>query len=152
MRRASIVSIVFAVLALGSYSDGQTQRPPSPAGSSAAQVGGMYKEGRGALKEIVDPKVRVLFATRGPIYEGGKWIEITSGRPLKRGRDLWGSGQGYGEALYAGAPIWRAGAQAAWRVWRVSDPRTETFRAWAQAIAHRRGKRVAVEVDGAGRL
>ena len=116
MRRASIVSIVFAVLALGSSGDGQTQRPPSPAGSSAAQVGGMYKDGRGALKEIVDPKVRVLFATRGPIYEGGKWIEITSGRPLKRGRDLWGSGQGYGEALYAGAPIWRAGANVSTRL------------------------------------
>jgi transposase len=34
--------------------------------------------------------------------------------------------------------------QAAWRVWRGSDPRTENFRAWAQAIAHRRGKRVAM--------
>lgn len=34
--------------------------------------------------------------------------------------------------------------QAAWRVWRVSDPRTEHFRTWAQAIACRRGKKVAM--------
>jgi transposase len=34
--------------------------------------------------------------------------------------------------------------QAAWRVWRGSDPRTDPFRAWAQAIAHRRGRRVAI--------
>lgn len=34
--------------------------------------------------------------------------------------------------------------QAAWRVWRASDPRTEHFRTWAQAIARRRGKKVAM--------
>lgn len=34
--------------------------------------------------------------------------------------------------------------QAAWRVSRASDPRTESFRTWAQAIARRRGKKVAM--------
>jgi transposase len=34
--------------------------------------------------------------------------------------------------------------QAAWRVGRASDRRTEAFRMWAQAIARRRGKKVAV--------
>jgi len=34
--------------------------------------------------------------------------------------------------------------QAAWRIWRVADPRTESFRTWAQAIARRRGKKVAM--------
>jgi len=34
--------------------------------------------------------------------------------------------------------------QAAWRVWRASDPKTEPFRVWAQAIARRRGKKVAM--------
>ena len=34
--------------------------------------------------------------------------------------------------------------QAAWRVWRASDPRTEAFRLWAQDVARRRGKKVAV--------
>jgi transposase len=33
--------------------------------------------------------------------------------------------------------------QAAWRVWRASDPRTEHFRRWMKAIAQRRGKNVA---------
>lgn len=34
--------------------------------------------------------------------------------------------------------------QAAWRISRVADPRTENFRTWAQAIARRRGKKVAM--------
>ena len=34
--------------------------------------------------------------------------------------------------------------QAAWRVWRASHPRTEPFRTWAQAIARRRGKQIAI--------
>jgi transposase len=34
--------------------------------------------------------------------------------------------------------------QAAWRLARSSDPRTEHFRTWAQAIARRRGKKVAM--------
>ncbi len=34
--------------------------------------------------------------------------------------------------------------QAAWRVWRASDPRTEAFRRWAQHVARRRGKKVAI--------
>lgn len=40
-----------------------------------------------------------------PVYTGGKWIEISYGRPIKRGRDLWGSGASYGKSLLAGAPI-----------------------------------------------
>jgi transposase len=34
--------------------------------------------------------------------------------------------------------------QAAWRMSRSNDPRTESFRTWAQAIARRRGKNVAM--------
>jgi hypothetical protein len=34
--------------------------------------------------------------------------------------------------------------QAAWRLSRSTDPRTESFRTWAQAVARRRGKRVAM--------
>ena len=114
--RGKSIALITAVLAAGNFAAGQTQRPPSPAGNSAAQVGGTYVEGRGALRDITDPKVRVLFATKGPLYQGGKWIEITSGRPLKRNRDLWGSGEDYGKALYAGAPIWRAGANVSTRL------------------------------------
>ena len=116
MKTTSVVSIIAVMLALGSFVAGQTLRPPSPAGSSAAQVSGTYVNSLEALKQITDPKTRVLFATRGPLYQGGKWIEITGGRPLKRGRDLWGSGQDYGKTLYAGAPIWRAGANVSTRL------------------------------------
>jgi transposase len=34
--------------------------------------------------------------------------------------------------------------QAAWRMCRIADPRTESLRTWAQAIARRRGKKVAM--------
>ena len=34
--------------------------------------------------------------------------------------------------------------QAAWRMSRSKDPRTESFRTWAQAVARRRGKKVAM--------
>jgi hypothetical protein len=50
------------------------------------------------------------------VYEGGKWIEISYGRPIKRGRDLWGSGATYGKALNADAPVWRAGANVTTRL------------------------------------
>ena len=70
-------------------------RPASPAGSAATQIGGKYAQPPGADE---------------PVYQGGKWIEITYGRPIKRGRDLWGSGAEYGKKLLAGTPVWRAGA------------------------------------------
>jgi DUF2911 family protein len=47
----------------------------------------------------------------------GKWIDITYGRPLKRGRDVFGSGASYGEITRAeGAPVWRAGANVSTRL------------------------------------
>src|SRR5437879_667942 len=52
----------------------------------------------------------------GANYQGGKWIEITYGRPLKRGRDLWGSGANYGKDALVGTPIWRAGANVSTRL------------------------------------
>ncbi len=77
----------------------QDARPLSPAGSAATQVAGKY----------VKPATgRAAPALGGEAYEGGKWIEITYGRPLKRGRDLWGAGPNYGKAALAGTPIWRA--------------------------------------------
>jgi DUF2911 family protein len=69
-------------------------RPPSPAGSSATQIGGKYEPGR-----------------EGPVYQGGKWIDITFGRPIKRGRDVFGgTGANYGKVANPDAPVWRAGA------------------------------------------
>jgi hypothetical protein len=69
-------------------------RQPSPDGSSATQVGGKYVPGND-----------------GPVYQGGKWIEITYGRPIKRGRDLFGgTGANYGKTVNPDSPVWRAGA------------------------------------------
>jgi hypothetical protein len=79
----------------------QGGRPASPVGTSATQVGGKYVTPPGADE---------------PQYQGGKWIEITYSRPIKRGRDLFGSGAEYGKKLNGGAPVWRAGANATTRL------------------------------------
>ena len=68
------------------------QRPASPDGHAATEIGGHY------------------IGAGDPIYVDGKWIEISYGRPIKRGRDLWGSDATYGRWLNRGAPVWRAGA------------------------------------------
>lgn len=73
----------------------QGRRIASPAGTSATQVGGSHGEREG--------------------YEGGKWIEIRYGRPIKRGRDLFGPADS-AEALNDGAPVWRAGANHSTRL------------------------------------
>ena len=50
---------------------------------------------------------------RGESYQGGKWIEITYGRPILRQRaNIFGSGADYGKTVNAGSPVWRAGANA----------------------------------------
>src|SRR5687768_14638354 len=75
-------------------------RPASPSGSAQTQVAGAYvKDAQGRER-----------------YEGGKWIEITYSRPIKRGRDVFGSGADYGKTLLAGAPVWRAGANVSTRL------------------------------------
>jgi hypothetical protein len=96
-----LLAIGTAVLLTGPWLAAQGGRPASPAGSSATQVGGKYANPPGADE---------------PVYQGGKWIEITYGRPIKRGRDLWGSGADYGKKLNAGAPVWRAGANVTTRL------------------------------------
>ena len=75
--------------------DAQQSRPLSPRGEAATQVGGAYN-GQGQ-------------------YEGGSWIVVTYGRPLLRGRDLFGSGDAYGQAFLRGAPNWRIGADQSTR-------------------------------------
>lgn len=92
MKRYLAVTLC-AALALGVAAAGQGQRPASPAGSSAVEVGGHY-----------DPKAAE------PTYIGGKWIEITYGRPILRGRDVFGSGANYGKVANPDQPVWRAGA------------------------------------------
>jgi hypothetical protein len=74
----------------------QDQRPLSPTGRSATQIGGDTYDGRQG-------------------YVGGKWIEITYGRPITRGRDLFGPDD-FVEFLNDGAPVWRAGANVSTRL------------------------------------
>lgn len=76
-------------------------RPASPAGSSATQVGGTWgKNARGT-----------------DVYQNGKWIEVTYGRPIMKGRDVWGSGADYAKLLLVnGAKVWRAGANVSTRL------------------------------------
>ena len=91
--RAIVAAFVAAFVAATSLL-AQGGRPASPAGSSATQVGGKY-DTSGAE----------------PVYRNGKWIEITYGRPIKRGRNLFGgAGAEYGKTVNPDAPVWRAGA------------------------------------------
>jgi Protein of unknown function (DUF2911) len=96
-----VIAMSACALAMATIVVAQDDRPASPAATAAAQVGGKYEKQAG----IVDP-----------VYTGGKWIEIISGRPIKRGRDLWGSGATYGKMLSLGAPVWRAGANVSTRL------------------------------------
>ena len=88
-----ILMIMAATLAVDAQ---QSRRPLSPAGSSATQIGGDHFDGRQG-------------------YVGGKWIEITYGRPIMRGRDLFGPDD-FVEFLNDGAPVWRAGANLTTRL------------------------------------
>lgn len=104
----TLVSIVMSVT-------GYAQEPPkpmSPAGSAHVQVLGSWVK-----------TDRPQFTLGRQSYEGGKWIEITYGRPLQRGRDLFGSGPNYGKAAndvgtagFPAPPVWRAGANASTRL------------------------------------
>jgi hypothetical protein len=83
------VALAGAALIVSGAAFAQSRRIASPPGASAAEVTGRYNE-RDA-------------------YVGGKWMEIRYGRPIKRGRDLFGPSD-FAEALNDGAPVWRAGA------------------------------------------
>lgn len=73
----------------------QERRIASPAGRSATQVGGTWDARAGAV--------------------GGRWIEVRYGRPIRRGRDLFGPDD-YREFLNDGADVWRAGANQSTRL------------------------------------
>jgi hypothetical protein len=111
MRRTH-VTIMIAMAAMSVSIFGQQPRPMSPEGSAQVQVLGKWVKGE-----------RPAFTLGRETYQGGKWIEITYGRPLQRGRDLFGSGANYGKAANdVGAPglppppVWRAGANMSTRL------------------------------------
>lgn len=105
-----------AVLIACSIATSAQQQPPprplSPPGATQAQVLGHWEKGE-----------RATFAVGQQRYVGGKWLEITYGRPALRGRDVFGSGADYGKALidlplggYGPPPVWRAGANVSTRL------------------------------------
>jgi len=101
MKRRILVLAAAAVAVAGLLAQTQTQRPASPPGTAATQVGGKY----------------VQTQSGGQRYQGGKWIEVTYGRPIKRGRqNLFGSGADYGKTLNDDGPVWRAGANRTTRL------------------------------------
>ena len=103
MRRILALTAFLALLAGAGLA--QEKRPLSPSGSAAAQVLGHWVKSD-----------KPTYAVGNNKYEGGKWIDVTYGRPLKRGRDIFGSGADYGKGTLLGAPIWRAGANVTTRL------------------------------------
>src|SRR5262245_32050865 len=97
--RAPLILLVgvLAAFLLGAAPHGQTREPRvlSPEGRSVTEIGGRVDERVGNT--------------------GGKRIEIVYGRPLKRGRDLFGTDD-FVEFLNDGAPVWRAGANVSTRL------------------------------------
>lgn len=76
--------------------------PASPRGLAATQVGGKWA----APKPDAEPR-----------YTDGKWITVDYGRPILRTRkNIFGNGADYGKKVYAGATIWRAGANQTTRL------------------------------------
>jgi hypothetical protein len=112
MKRSLIVAAAICVTA-GTFLFAQEgARPMSPDGAAQAQVLGKWTKGD-----------RPAFTLGRETYQGGKWIEITYGRPLQRGRDLFGSGANYGKAAndvgapgFPPPPVWRAGANVSTRL------------------------------------
>ena len=86
------LAVLIAVMWVCAPTASAQRRITSPDGHAATEIRGHYE------------------GAEDPVYVGGKWIEISYGRPIKRGRDLWGSGATYGKFLNHGAPVWRAGA------------------------------------------
>lgn len=82
-----------ALLGVGAAAQGT--RVASPAGQSATEILGRHDEREG--------------------YVGGRWLEVRYGRPIKRGRNLFGPPD-FADALSDGAPVWRAGANASTRL------------------------------------
>jgi DUF2911 family protein len=111
MRTAAFAAVVLAVTGTALLAQ-QAARPMSPEGSAQTQVLGKWTKGE-----------RPSFSLGRENYVGGKWIEITYGRPLQRQRDLFGSGPNYGKAINdvgtANLPapsVWRAGANVSTRL------------------------------------
>jgi hypothetical protein len=88
-RKFAIAVSILAATAIASAQRPEVKLPPSPRGSAEVQVLGKYEKGR---------------------YVGGQWITVDYGRPIRRGRDPFGTGANYGKVANPDSPLWRAGA------------------------------------------
>ncbi len=97
----SLNFLAFSAALLIGAGSASAQRPASPRGEAAVQLGGEYE---------------------GRRYVGGHWITVDYGRPILRGRSgIFGAGDSYGKAANAGAPVWRAGANQSTRFMTEAD-------------------------------
>jgi hypothetical protein len=110
--KLKLMTALIVSLALGTLLVAQSGRPLSPPGTASVQVLGRWVKSD-----------RQAYAMGGERYEDGKWIDITYGRPLMRGREAFeGTGKDYGKSTIAQipgvaeAPVWRAGANVSTRL------------------------------------
>src|SRR6185503_15656584 len=110
--RRTVAAVFVAAASVAAFAQQPPARPMSPEGSAQTQVLGKWSKGE-----------RPSFAVGRENYTGGRWIEITYGRPLQRGRDVFGSGANYGKAAndvgapgFPAPPVWRAGANKSTRL------------------------------------
>jgi hypothetical protein len=97
---ATLIAVALAA-ALALPTLAQNERPASPRGEAATQVGGKWVSQENGRTH----------------YDGGKWVTVDYGRPILRGRDhVFGSGDDYGKTVNAGASVWRAGANQTTRL------------------------------------
>lgn len=95
VRTLAVIALIVA-LGIGVAAQQAPRKPASPPGTAATQVGGTWAK--------ATPEAE-------PRYTGGKWIEITYGRPILRGRtDVFGAGADYGKKVSDGVAVWRTGA------------------------------------------
>jgi hypothetical protein len=85
----AIALSLFSATALLSAQAPDVSLPASPRGSAQMQLFGKYVKNR---------------------YDGGKWITVDYGRPILRGRDVFGTGTNYGKVANPDSDLWRAGA------------------------------------------
>lgn len=91
--------LALALVSVSGIAFAQTPQPAAPAKTAAAPAARPASPAGTAQTQI-----------------GDKWLEITYSRPIKRGRDVFGTGADYGTKLNAGAPVWRAGANKSTRL------------------------------------
>ena len=99
-----LVTAAAGVLLLTATFVAQERRPMSPRGTASAQVLGTWTKRNDRSPSAADATT------------GGSGSTSEYGRPLKRQRDIFGSGADYGKATLIGAPIRRAGADVTTRL------------------------------------